>query len=264
MVTGCASMTGLSALPAVGRAAANADGMYLRRMGNFDADYDSDLLMDAQQYPLLKSVVSRLKRVQGTVGYGNFHMLGFDGMLKIARGYSSVGRFTPTEIAFIEKIFYIDAREYGFFGDKVRSGLTDEVAVNETVKVRGRGQRLFKGESLAKYKAMRNAIGTDLILTSGVRSVAKQCYLFLNKAKRTKGNLSRASRQLAPPGYSFHATGDFDVGKKRFGRLNFTRSFADSDVYARLVDLGFVEHRYPMNNALGVRFEPWHVKIHHS
>ncbi len=53
-----------------------------------------------------------------------------------------------------------------------------------------------------------------MYLTSGVRGVAKQFILFLAKAEANGGNLSLASRSLAPPGYSYHGVGDFDVGEK--------------------------------------------------
>ena len=81
------------------------------------------------------------------------------------------------------------------------------------------------------------------------------------KAMETGGNLSQASRSLAPPGYSFHAAGDFDVGKVGFGPDNFTEAFARTDEYRRLIDLGYVEIRYTETNPFGVRHEPWHIKI---
>jgi len=99
------------------------------------------------------------------------------------------------------------------------------------------------------------------VLTSGVRSVIKQFLLFLNKAYANDGNLSLASRQLAPPGYSFHGIGDFDVGQAGFGYYNFTEKFIATDVYKKLADLGYLTLRYPQDNMLGVRFEPWHIKV---
>ena len=104
-------------------------------------------------------------------------------------------------------------------------------------------------------------MGDTVVLTSGVRGVAKQMYLFVNKAVDTGGNLSMASRSLAPPGYSFHGAGDFDVGKKGFGYRNFTEDFARTDEYKKLRDLGYIDIRYPMGNLYGVRYEPWHVKV---
>ena len=89
----------------------------------------------------------------------------------------------------------------------------------------------------------------------------KQFYLFLSKAMRFDGNLSLASRSLAPPGYSYHATGDFDVGQKGFGGGNFDESFITTSVFKELTKLGYVEYRYGRDNLLGVRYEPWHIKL---
>ncbi|MCK5517135.1 MAG: D-alanyl-D-alanine carboxypeptidase family protein, partial [Desulfobulbaceae bacterium] len=75
------------------------------------------------------------------------------------------------------------------------------------------------------------------------------------------GNLSLASRSLAPPGYSYHATGDFDVGQKGFGGGNFSEEFTTTPVFKRLARRGLVEYRYKRDNMLGVRYEPWHIKL---
>jgi len=91
--------------------------------------------------------------------------------------------------------------------------------------------------------------------------VVKQIYLFLNKAAEVDGNLSLASYSLAPPGHSYHAVGDFDVGKRNFGVKNFTEEFAKTDEFKRLSDLGYLVIRYPQNNSFGVRYEPWHIKV---
>ena len=98
-------------------------------------------------------------------------------------------------------------------------------------------------------------------MTSGVRGMMKQFLLFLNKAYANNGNLSLASRSLAPPGYSFHGNGDFDVGQSGFGSLNFTAQFTETAVFKRLADLGYLKLRYPKDNLLGVRYEPWHIKV---
>jgi D-alanyl-D-alanine carboxypeptidase len=83
----------------------------------------------------------------------------------------------------------------------------------------------------------------------------------LNKARKNNGNLSIASRSLAPPGYSFHGNGDFDVGQVGFGAANFTERFANTEVYKKLNELGYLKLRYPQKNLMGVRFEPWHIKV---
>ena len=104
-------------------------------------------------------------------------------------------------------------------------------------------------------------MGRQAVLTSGVRSIIKQTLLFLNKAKKTRGNLSMASRSLAPPGFSYHGIGDFDIGQAGYGISNFTERFATTKVYKRLYKLGYTKFRYNKNNLLGVRFEPWHIKV---
>ena len=113
----------------------------------------------------------------------------------------------------------------------------------------------------ALYDKLKKDVGDSIVLTSGIRSVVKQTHLFLAKTIQSKGNLSKASRSLAPPGHSYHGIGDFDVGKVGFGRKNFTEAFAKTDEFKRLVDLGYVDIRYHRNNMLGVRYEPWHIKV---
>ncbi len=257
---GAGAAAGLGSTTSV-NARVQPDKEYFRKMENFDAHHATDIFAKPDEMVLLDSSVARFARVQKTVGHGNFHTLGFDGAVKFAKRFSSVEAFTRAEIEFIEKLFYADARDYGFYGDKVLLHLTDEVRERHTVKLSNTGQRLFKGEALERYREVRRAVGGDVVLTSGVRGVVKQIFLFLSKAQRSDGNLSLASRSLAPPGYSFHGIGDFDVGKRGLGAANFTAKFAETDVYRKLVDSGFVEMRYPKDNLLGVRYEPWHIKL---
>ncbi len=234
---------------------------YFRKMASFDDPHPTDVMAREEDFQLLRLTLRRIKRVQKLVGYGNFNILNFDDMLRVAKSYTSVEQFTRAELGFLEKFFYVDASTYGFYGTKVMRNLTDDVDRKKTAYVRGSGQRIFKGPALERYKRIERAVGPDVVLTSGVRSVVKQLYLFMRKAERANGNLSLASRSLAPPGYSFHAIGDFDVGKRGLGGANFTVAFARTDVYRRLVELGFITMRYPQRNLLGVRFEPWHIRV---
>jgi hypothetical protein len=234
---------------------------YFKKLRNFDADHVEDVRLARGEMATLKSVVARLRRVRSIVGHGNFALLSFDEMLRVSRAYSKVGRFPKKELDFFEDVFYRDATHYGFYGDKVLSRLTDRVPNRSSTKIRRTGQYLFKGTPLVTYEQIRAKLGDDVVLTSGVRGMAKQMYLFLAKAQRTNGNLSRASRSLAPPGYSFHAAGDFDVGKRGWGARNFSTDFAKTDVFKKLVDLGYARLRYPKDNRLGVRYEPWHIKV---
>jgi len=233
----------------------------LSKNKNFNESYEDDICLDNSERLLLSSSLDRLKRIQRVVGYGNFCLLNFDDALKIARSYSRVGRFNKKETEFLEMIFYNQGETYGFRGKKPIKNLTERIIKREVTKIPRTGNYLYIGKPLEFYKNIKKQIGKDMVLTSGVRSVMKQFLLFLNKAEKSRGNLSMASRSLAPPGYSFHGVGDFDVGKIGYGINNFTEKFIETDVYKRLTDLGYIKFRYHKDNNLGVRFEPWHIKV---
>lgn len=233
----------------------------LHKSKDFDRTYDDDVLLKPQMYGLLKSTVKRLARLQRLVGYANFNLLGFDDALKYASRYSRVGKFTKQELDFIEAVFFEDAVRYGFLGNKVITDLTTKISRRETIKMPRTGHYLFKGQPLQMYNKLTKDVGDSVILTSGIRGVVKQVHLFLAKAVKTKGNLSQASRSLAPPGHSYHGIGDFDVGKIGFGANNFTSAFSSTKEYKKLRELGYVVIRYTENNPYGVRFEPWHIKV---
>ncbi len=235
---------------------------YLHRMRNFDEHHDSDICVENSRLSVLSSCVKRLRNVERTVGYGNFNIIGFDDALLYARNYSRIGAFTKDETDFLEEIFYTDASVYGFYGKKPITQITAQIKKSDISWLPRIGHYLYKGVPYQTYMQAKKEIGKDVLLTSGIRSVVKQFMLFLNKANDNRGNLSLASRQLAPPGYSFHGIGDFDVGKKGYGAANFTERFVSTDVYRKLVDLGYLRLRYPEDNLLGVRFEPWHIKVY--
>jgi hypothetical protein len=210
---------------------------------------------------LLESIVKRLSRLQDTVGYGNFCLFNFDEMRRIAGSYLSIGTFPRREIDCLETLFYMDATHYGFLGEKIFYNITDGVDRNLTLKIPGTGNYLYKGAAVETYHKLLRDVGSQLILTAGVRGIVKQFYLFLSKALRHSGSLLSASRSIAPPGYSFHAAGDFDVGKVGYGVANFTNRFTETDVYAKLNSLAYVKFRYPKNNSAGLIFEPWHIQV---
>ncbi len=234
---------------------------YLAKMKRFEEAHLEDVFLSPEQNDVLLSSFRRLDRVQQLVGHGNFNVIGFDEMIRLAAQYEQVGAFTEAELSFLDEIFNENASRYGFLGEKVITQLTEAVPERDRIKVKGSGHFLFRGEAEGLYRKVQQDVGTDIILTSGIRSVVKQTYLFLAKTIQAKGNLSRASRSLAPPGHSFHGVGDFDVGQRGYGARNFTNAFADSDVFKRLVQLGYVDMRYPMDNLFGVRYEPWHIKV---
>jgi hypothetical protein len=233
---------------------------YLEKMHNFETEHFDDVYLDPGQFSTLISAFKRMDRVQVLVGHGNFNILSFDDMLKHSAYYESVGAFPRHESDFLAELFSANAHGYGFHGEKVITELTARVPEADVVKVSLTGHFLYKGDSVRLYEKVKTDVG-DIELTSGIRSVVKQTHLFMAKTIQAKGNLSRASRSLAPPGHSFHGIGDFDVGKVGYGPRNFTDAFAQTDEFKRLVDLGYVNIRYPRDNLMGVRYEPWHIKV---
>ncbi len=228
---------------------------------HFNKNYNKDIFIGKKLLPVLEISVNRLKSIQRIVGYGNFNLLNFDDAIKIGKSYLKAGRFTKAELDFFEMIFYSKGQDYGFMGKKPIQDITDKVIKKDIEKIPYTGNYLYRGKPAAMYADIKNRLGKDVILTSGVRSVMKQFLLFLNKTRQSQGNLSMASRSLAPPGYSFHGVGDFDVGKKGYGIHNFTKRFTETKIYEKLNDLGFIKFRYEQNNTLGVRFEPWHIEV---
>lgn len=234
---------------------------YLHRIRNFDADFSNDIYLSETNALLLLPTVQRLERVQSFVGHANFNLLSFEEMLYFARNYPDIGAFSKAELDFMEEIFHADATAYGFFGEKVTPQLNHRILQKDVVKIEGSGHYLLRGESLQHFEQIRKDVGQQIQLTSGIRNNVKQMHLFLAKAVQARGNLSRASRSLAPPGHSFHNAGDFDVGKIGMGEQNFTSDFSNTEEYQRLIRLGYVDIRYTDDNQFGVRFEPWHIKL---
>ncbi|WP_290736465.1 D-alanyl-D-alanine carboxypeptidase family protein [Halobacteriovorax sp. JY17] len=227
----------------------------------FSQDFPDDIFLSKENYAIVKSLVAKLRIVERYVGHGNFNLLNVDSFYLFTNTIPYCKPITEVEKKFMEELFYFDAAKYGFKGDKTAKKLTDSIGKREVAKVPFSGHFLKKDQSLTLFQKVKRDVGKDLILTSGVRGVAKQFHLFLEKSLETKGNLSKASRSLAPPGYSFHYLGDFDVGKKNMGMKNFDQDFAETDEFKRLVDLGYINIRYTQSNTLGVRFEPWHLKV---
>ncbi len=236
-------------------------GGHLHKIQDFDRTYDDDYLLAASRVELLEASAARVERALRYIGHGHFNLVSFDELLKYAARYSAIGAFPRQEIEFLDEIFHTDAANYGFFGDKVLTRQTAVIAERDVKKIAGSGHYLLRGEPLARFDQIRRDLGERVVLTSGVRGIAKQYQLFLSKAVETGGNLSQASRSLAPPGYSYHAIGDFDIGRVDYGLKNFSAEFALTPEYRQLIRLGYVEIRYTETNPFGVRHEPWHIKI---
>lgn len=227
----------------------------------FDTVFEDDVFLEENLLSVLESSLARLKMMQNIVGYSHFCLLDFDEALEIGKSYTDIGEFSKPELDFLEMIFYSQGETYGFMGEKPIKTITGKISKNKVEKIPSTGNYLYQGRPVELYQEIIKQIGSKVILTSGVRSVMKQFLLFLNKAKISRGNLSMASRSLAPPGYSFHGVGDFDVGQEGYGAQNFTEAFTQTDVYKKLIDLDYLKFRYERDNQVGVRFEPWHIEV---
>lgn len=234
---------------------------YLIKIRHPDQPHQNDVILGSDYTTPLRNVVLRMRRLCETVGYGNFGILGFDDAVRFARKSPAIEPFSSEELEFLDKIYHKEAQEYGFLGEKQITNLHQNIDHKSIVKIPGNGNYLFKGKSIEKYNTIKADLGEEVLLTSGIRGLVKQFYLFLNKADRYAGNLSLASRSLAPPGYSYHANGDFDIGQVGLGAQNFSEHFIATSVYKKLTEQGYVEYRYEKDNMLGVRYEPWHIKL---
>lgn len=177
------------------------------------ADSD-DIYLSPNEWEVIVSVNARLKRVKRHVGFANFNLISFKDTLFYARNYHSIGAFTKKELDLIDRLFQEDQNQYGFYGAKTCNDIHNTISKKEVTKIPYTGHYLFKGKAEEDYENLRKDVGNTLILTSGVRNVVKQLSLYVNKIYNTRGNMTKASRSIAPPAYSYHTISDFDVGRK--------------------------------------------------
>jgi len=220
-----------------------------------------DIYTTKDEFSNLILIRERLLKVKKEVGYGKFNLISFDEVFKVAKNSSKIGEFSPSELNFIDKLFYDDPNKYGFYGSKTTEKMTQVINEKDTIKIDYTGHYLFRGKSLDDYNSILKDVGRDIILTSGIRSVAKQMSLYLDKIYMCGGNISQASRVIAPPAYTYHAISDFDVGKKGFGNRNFSTLFTTTEEFKSLIKLNYVNIRYKENNKDGVIYEPWHIQV---
>ncbi len=221
----------------------------------------SDIYLPDKQIDVFLSVREKLATIQKITGYGNFNIISFDKAVSIARWSRGIKRFTKEELNFMESLYYYDPSVHGFYGKRTSKNITDVISTKNVTKMKNTGHYLFKGKTVDTYKHIKKDVGNTVVLTSGVRSIVKQMRLYMDKIYVTNGNLSLASKSIAPPAFSYHTIGDFDVGKKGFGYANFTKRFALTKEFSKMRKLKYIDMRYTINNKDGVRYEPWHVKI---
>jgi len=223
--------------------------------------YNNDIFLSALEYKSLISMNKKLTKVKHHIGYANFNLVSYSDVLKVAKRNSKIGAFNFDELSIIDRLFNENPSKYGFFGERTCYNLNNKISKKDVIKVPRTGHYIFKGTATQDYKRIIGDIGDTLYLTSGVRNVMKQLNLYSNKLIKLNGNITQASRDIAPPSHSFHTVGDFDVGKMGLGAKNFTSAFAKTQEFTKMKKLDYIEMRYTHNNSDGVRFEPWHVKI---
>jgi zinc D-Ala-D-Ala carboxypeptidase len=234
---------------------------FLATLANANENSSSDIWLREDQKETFLSVLKKLGQIEHIVGNANFNLISFDEVLKIAKNHPKIIAFTPAEISYIEEVFYTDPVIYGFYGKRICESLTTTINEKEVIKIPHTGHYLFKDTSYGALNRIVKDVGNSLVLTSGVRSVTKQLALHLGKIKAENGNITLATKSLVPPAYSYHSSGDFDVGKRGWGHENFSPNFARTQEFWSLQKLSYISMRYTIGNQDGVRFEPWHIQI---
>ena len=224
------------------------------------AKLNNDIYVAKKDVKTFYSIYRKLNKIQNIVGYANFNILSFDKMLQIAKDYSKIGAFNKEELNFIEYLFFVPARNFGFLGEKTVDKITNKISQKDIIKIPHTGHFVYRGESLKIYTKMVKDV-PNIRLTSGIRNVPKQLKLFIGKIYRSNLNITKASFSIAPPAYSYHTISDFDVGKIGWGYANFTPNFAKTKEFYEIRHLNYVGIRYRQYNHYGVRFEPWHIKV---
>ncbi len=132
------------------------------------------------------------------------------------------------------------------------------------------GIRLRQDAAAALLSMQRAAAaeGIELAVLSAHRSVALQKQLFFDvKSERNQSSRERA-RVSAPPGFSEHSTGyAVDLGDATLPHTHLSASFDSTPAYAWLKQNAARYHfqlSFPLGNAQGVSYEPWHWRFEGS
>jgi len=235
-----------------------ADRDYFDRMVAADDVFENDQFLNPLELELAREVVERLRDVEAFVGHGRFTTLNFEAVFKHSAGLAS-RRLTVADIRFLRDIFNRSSESLGFNGPRISNQFLAGHAQEALIFYPKYGEYLLSGDAIEQFERLEAEFGSSVMLTSGYRGHPKQMLLYLEKVVEAQGNLSLASRNRAPAGYSFHFIGDFDVGDVALGEQSFSRRFLKTSIYQSMVRAGWVKWRYPSHNLLGVRFEPWHI-----
>lgn len=208
--------------------------------------------------PALRALAARLAAVERQMGFVAFAVTDYPSVFALGDVHKKL-RFSAEERAALSALFALDARRFGFTGPRASEDLDAAMPRSRLVKTRGSAVLVYPAAA-ELVRRLQDAGCKRLIVTSGARGIPKQTLLFVRKALRV--GFAQAARSVAPPGYSFHATGDIDVGDADAGAdVNFSERFAGTGTYACIAALPGVRWRYPKGNAANVIYEPWHLAV---
>ena len=144
-----------------------------------------------------------------------------------------------------------------------------EVPAQDLVSI-GSGLTLQRDAAIA-FVAMQQAAsadGIDLTVLSAFRPVSLQKSLFFDVKSERNQTAEERAKVSAPPGFSEHSTGlAVDLGDGADPAANLSKSFDRTAAYAWLVANAARYHfqlSFPVNNAQGVSYEPWHWRFEGS
>lgn len=185
-------------------------------------------------------------------------------------------KLATNEIQLINEVLKIDPTKYGFKGEYLGLDKTpnDLVAINDQKytfrrKIYQIETQYLRKAVFAAYHKMNKSILTDLgkklLVASAYRSPVYQGLIFLYFFKIYNFDFELTSKRVAISGYSEHCSSikpAIDVitenglpsDKKP---LNFARSAEYRWLKKNASNFGFTQS-YPINNKLGITFEPWH------
>ena len=235
----------------------------LNKTRDFDRTYADDYLLAESRLELLAATADKLERAVRVIGPWAFQprLLRRPAALRPPLRRDRRLLAEP-RLQFLDEIFYTDAELYGFHGQQGPGRADLPGSTSAMSSGSPRPVTTCCGENRSRgTRGSARTWGRNVFLTSGVRGVVKQYQLFLSKAVTTGGNLSQASRSLAPPGYSYHAIGDFDVGRVGFGSEELHRRLRRDGGVPQAHRPRLRGHPLHRDQPLWRAPEPWHIKI---
>ena len=136
----------------------------LEKIKRFDEDLAGDIWVDKADVKVFYSLAKKLNKLRAYVGYGNFNLISFDEFLKLSHKNSKLQDLSIAELNLFEKLFFADAEEYGFYGEKVITTQTYSFSRNNCKKIPRTGHYLMKGKAEELYGDLRKKLAMTLSL----------------------------------------------------------------------------------------------------